>query len=191
MAILFIGRARISQLYHCYYQLRQLRTVPYLMIELLPWSMLLLLVGSINAARFLLAYLSPCVDPGWASSASFLFWWQILSSPCKHFDYAASCILSCCSFYLEFTSLTDLVVTKEQHAVALRAALIQVFEVGHPGFKSHPRITFYHFVFARCKSRLGFAPCGSFTVSIRVSLVIRKKSHSGLLKVRIAYKISL
>src|SRR6218665_2502357 len=28
--------------------------------------------------------LSPCVDPGWASCASVLFWWQTLSSPCKH-----------------------------------------------------------------------------------------------------------
>src|SRR6218665_153816 len=63
--------------------------------------------------------LSPCVDPGWASSASFLFWWQTLSSPCKHLDHAASCILSCCSFYLEFTSLADSVVTKELHAFAL------------------------------------------------------------------------
>jgi len=35
-----------------------------------------------------------------------------LSSPCKHLDYAASCILSCCPFYLEFTSLADLVVTE-------------------------------------------------------------------------------
>src|SRR6218665_3936283 len=56
--------------------------------------------------------LLPCVDPGWASSASFLFWWQTLSSPCKHLDYAASCILSCCSFYMEFTSLADLVVAR-------------------------------------------------------------------------------
>src|SRR6218665_2494165 len=37
---------------------------------------------------------------------------QTLSSPCKHLDYAASCILSCCSFYLEFTYLADSVVTK-------------------------------------------------------------------------------
>src|SRR6218665_3768647 len=57
-----------------------------------------------------------------ASSASFLFWWQTLRSPCKHLDYAASCILSCCSFYLEFTSLADSVVTKELHAFALQAA---------------------------------------------------------------------
>src|SRR6218665_2602813 len=64
---------------------------------------------------------SPCVDSGWALSASFLFWWQTLSSPCKHLDYAASCILSCCSFYLEFTSLADSVVTKEPHAFALQA----------------------------------------------------------------------
>src|SRR6218665_765848 len=64
--------------------------------------------------------LSPCVDPGWASSASFLFCWQTLSSPCKHLDYAASCILSCCYFYLEFTSLADSVVTKELHTFAGR-----------------------------------------------------------------------
>ena len=38
------------------------------------------------------------VDPGWPSSALFLFGWQTLSSPCKHLDYAASSILSCCSF---------------------------------------------------------------------------------------------
>jgi len=36
-----------------------------------------------------------------------------LSSPCKHLIYAALCILSCCSFYLEFTSLADYIVTKE------------------------------------------------------------------------------
>src|SRR6218665_2481758 len=53
---------------------------------------------------------------------AFLFWWQTLSSPCKHLDYAASCILSCCSFYLEFTSLADSAVTKELHAFALQAA---------------------------------------------------------------------
>src|SRR6218665_3932448 len=47
---------------------------------------------------------------------------QALRSPCKHLDYAASCILSCCSFYLEFTSLADSVVTKELHAFALQAA---------------------------------------------------------------------
>src|SRR6218665_4003318 len=35
--------------------------------------------------------LSPCVNPGWASSASFLFWWQTLSSPCKHLDYTCIC----------------------------------------------------------------------------------------------------
>src|SRR6218665_2305323 len=50
------------------------------------------------------------------------FWWQTLSSPCKHLDYTASCILSCCSFYLEFTSLADSAVTKELHAFALQAA---------------------------------------------------------------------
>src|SRR6218665_224413 len=66
--------------------------------------------------------LSTCVDPGWASSASFLFSWQTLSSPCKPLDYAASCIFSCCSFYLEFTSLTDSIVTKELHTFALQAA---------------------------------------------------------------------
>src|SRR6218665_2494374 len=52
------------------------------------------------------------------ASASFLFWWQTLSSPCKHLDYEASCILNCCSFYLEFTSLVDSIVAKELHAFA-------------------------------------------------------------------------
>src|SRR6218665_1524367 len=60
-----------------------------------------------------------CVAPGWPSSASSLFWWETLSSRCKHLDYAASCILSCCTFYLEFTSLADF---KEQHTYALQAA---------------------------------------------------------------------
>ena len=62
------------------------------------------------------------------------------------------------------------------------SALIEVLEVEHSGFKSHLRTTFYHFVFTRCKSRLdsGFASCDSFTVSIRVSLVIRKTSLSVL-----------
>src|SRR6218665_2367204 len=49
-------------------------------------------------------------------------WWQTLSSPCKHLDYAASCILGGCSFYLEFTSFADSVVTNELHAFALQAA---------------------------------------------------------------------
>jgi len=64
----------------------------------------------------------------------------------------------------------------------LYSSVLQVFEVGHPGFKSHLRTTFYHFVFTRCKSRsdLGFAWCGSFRVSIRANLVIRKISHSVL-----------
>src|SRR6218665_3955757 len=53
---------------------------------------------------------------------SFLFWWQTLCSPCKHLDYAASFILSCCSFYLEFTSPADSAVTKELHAFALQTA---------------------------------------------------------------------
>src|SRR6218665_1287927 len=57
--------------------------------------------------------LSPCINPSCLSSASFLLWWKILSSPCKHLDYAAPCILSCCSFNLEFTSLADSSVTKE------------------------------------------------------------------------------
>src|SRR6218665_1947289 len=56
---------------------------------------------------------SPCIGPGWPSSASFLFWWKTLSSPCKHVDYAASCMLSCCTFYLELTPLADSIVTKE------------------------------------------------------------------------------
>jgi len=37
--------------------------------------------------------LLPCIDPGWLSSASFLFWWHTLSSLCKYLDYAVSCIL--------------------------------------------------------------------------------------------------
>src|SRR6218665_2241242 len=45
---------------------------------------------------------------------------QTLSSPCKLLDYAASCILSCCSLYREFTSLTDSIVTIELHAFALQ-----------------------------------------------------------------------
>jgi len=64
--------------------------------------------------------LLPCIDPGWLSSTSFLFCWQTLSSQCKHLNYAASCILSCCSIYLQFTSFTDLIVTKELHAFALQ-----------------------------------------------------------------------
>src|SRR6218665_2261345 len=66
--------------------------------------------------------LSPCVDPGWPSSTSFLFWWQTLSSPCKHLDHAVPCTLSCCSFYVAFTSLTDSIATKELHDFALQAA---------------------------------------------------------------------
>ena len=37
---------------------------------------------------------------------SFRLWWT-LSSSCKHLDDAVPCILRCCSFYLEFTLLTD------------------------------------------------------------------------------------
>src|SRR6218665_1401572 len=81
--------------------------------------------------------LSTCVDFGWASSASFLFWWQTLSSPCKHLDYAASCILSCCSFYLEFTSLADSAVAKELHAFALYKLLkTDLFHRGWTGSAS-------------------------------------------------------
>jgi len=56
--------------------------------------------------------LSPCIDSGWQSSALFLFWWQTLSSPCKHLDYAVPYIHSCYSFYLEFTSFADSIVTR-------------------------------------------------------------------------------
>ena len=68
--------------------------------------------------------------------------------------------------------------------------MIQVFEVGRPGFKSHPWTTFYHFVFTHCKSRLdsGFGSYSSFMVSIRVSLVIRKNSHSVLSVVYLRFK---
>src|SRR6218665_3109909 len=72
-------------------------------VAVLLWHCLLGIAGT----------LSPCIDPGWLPSASFLFWWQTLS-PCKHLDCAALCILSCCSFYLEFSFLTDSIVTKEQ-----------------------------------------------------------------------------
>src|SRR6218665_33492 len=47
------------------------------------------------------------------------FRWQTLSFQCKHLDNAAPCILSCCSLYLEFTSLTVSTVTKELRAFAL------------------------------------------------------------------------
>ena len=66
--------------------------------------------------------LSPCVEPGWASSTSSGGKPEEVLSPCKHLDYAASCILSCCSFYLEFTSLADSVITKGCYAFALQAA---------------------------------------------------------------------
>src|SRR6218665_1992546 len=82
-----------------------------------------------HCPRLLAGTMSPCVDTVWPSSASFLFWWQTLSSPCKHLDYAASCILSCCSFYLEFTSLADSIVTKKLHAFALQAAKLIFFSV--------------------------------------------------------------
>src|SRR6218665_281795 len=65
--------------------------------------------------------LSPCIDPS-CPSASFLFCWQTLNSQCKHLDYEVSCILNCCSFYLEITSLADSIVTKELYAFALQAA---------------------------------------------------------------------
>src|SRR6218665_925265 len=86
--------------------------------ELLCWC------GTVLSAfpSLLAGTLSPCVDHGWASNTLFLFWWRTLSSVCKHLDNTASCILSCCSFYLEFTFLADLVVAKELHAFALQAA---------------------------------------------------------------------
>ena len=46
---------------------------------------------------------------------------KLLVSPCKNLDYAVSCILSCCSFYLKFTSLTDSIVTKS-YTFALQTA---------------------------------------------------------------------
>src|SRR6218665_3635628 len=52
----------------------------------------------LHCPSLLAGSVSPCVDPSWPSIASFLFGWQTLSSPCKHLDYAASSILSCCSF---------------------------------------------------------------------------------------------
>src|SRR6218665_2321630 len=36
---------------------------------------------------------------------------------CKHLDYTALCILGCYFFYLEFTSFTDSIVTKELHTL--------------------------------------------------------------------------
>jgi len=45
-------------------------------------------------------------------------WWQTLSSPRKHLDYAAPCILS----YLEFIFLIDSIVTKDLLAFALKTA---------------------------------------------------------------------
>src|SRR6218665_1506888 len=64
---------------------------------------------------------SPCIDPGWPSCASFPFWWQTRSSPCKHIDYAGPCILSCC--YMEFTSLAYSIVTKELYTSLLLSSL--------------------------------------------------------------------
>src|SRR6218665_363417 len=62
---------------------------------------------------------SSCIDPGWASSASFLFWWKTISCPCKHLDYVASCILSCCTFYQEL-KIADSIATKELHTFATK-----------------------------------------------------------------------
>src|SRR6218665_45643 len=74
-----------------------------------------------------------------ASSASFLLWCQTLSSPCKHLDYAASCILSCCSFYLEFTSLADSVVTKELRYTPLLYTLLKT-ALFHRGWTAWKRL---------------------------------------------------
>src|SRR6218665_2369585 len=81
--------------------------------------------------------LSPSIDPGWPSCASFPFWWQTRSSPCKQLDYAAPCILGCCSFYLEFTSLADSIVTNELHAIALKLLKTDLFHVHWTGSASH------------------------------------------------------
>src|SRR6218665_119117 len=56
-----------------------------------------------------------------------LLWWQTLSSPGKHLDYAVSCIVSCCPFYLEFTSLADSVVTKELQRLCSTSCLKLIF----------------------------------------------------------------
>ena len=47
-------------------------------------------------------------------------------------------------------------------------AILQIFDVGHSGFKSHLPTTFLHFLFTRFKSRLGLglASYGSFRVNI-------------------------
>src|SRR6218665_2072960 len=80
--------------------------------------------------------LLPCIDSGWPSCASFLFWWQTRSSSCKHLDSAAPCILCCCSFYLEFTSLADSIVTKELHAFALKLLKTNLFQLNWTGSAS-------------------------------------------------------
>jgi len=64
----------------------------------------------------------PCIDPGWPSSVSFLLWWKTLVPRVNTSTNAAPSILNCCSFYLDFTSLADSIVTKELHAFALQAA---------------------------------------------------------------------
>src|SRR6218665_3029910 len=84
-------------------------------------------MSSRHCPSLLAGILSPCIDPGWPSYASFHFWLQTRSSPCKHLDSAAPCILRCCSFYLEFTSLADSIVTKELHAFALICMLLNTY----------------------------------------------------------------
>src|SRR6218665_2731485 len=64
------------------------------------------------------------------------FCWQTLSSPCKHLDSAAPCILGCWSFYLEFTSLADSIVTKELHAFALKLLKTDIFHFDWTGSAS-------------------------------------------------------
>src|SRR6218665_2300555 len=73
-----------------------------------------------HCSSLLAGTLPPCFDLDWLSSASFLLWWQNLSSPCKH--HAAPCILSCCFFSLKFTPLKDLIATIELHESVLQAA---------------------------------------------------------------------
>ena len=73
-------------------------------------------------------------------------------------------------------------------------SVIQVFHVGHPGFKSHPWTTF---LFTGLKSCLlsGLASWGSYRISIRVSLGIKHKFNDSAycrwFRLWIAQKISL
>src|SRR6218665_1125321 len=88
------------------------------------------------APVYLQEFCRPVYDSGWQSYASFPFCWQTLSSPCKHLDFAAPCIFSCCSFYLEFTSLADSIVIKELHAFALKLLKTDLFHFDWTGSAS-------------------------------------------------------